>query len=167
MGWTSAVAGSLTASVTSNAALFIRDERADSSAITRLFATYPTNVRLTELFRSGGEPAPPNSRQRFQVFCPTASGHFAARRQGFTNTTRTIASAARQGLRFKSRTSQGTCVGGRVMSGMTSVVIVWVAGAPAKTRQVSRPSAFPSMDSGMVVAIVSVPKLTEAVPTYV
>ncbi len=57
-----------------------------------------------------------------------------ARRQGFTNTTRTIASAARQGLGFKYRTSQGTRVGGRVMSGMTSVVIVWVAGAPAKTR---------------------------------
>jgi hypothetical protein len=29
---------------------------------------------------------------------------------------------------------QGTCAGGRVMSGMTSVVIVALAGAPAKTR---------------------------------
>jgi hypothetical protein len=32
------------------------------------------------------------------------------------------------------RQAQGTCAGGRVMSGMTSVVIVDVAGAPAKTR---------------------------------
>jgi len=30
--------------------------------------------------------------------------------------------------------AQGICAGGRVMSGMTSVVIVEVAGAPAKTR---------------------------------
>jgi hypothetical protein len=103
--------------------------------------------------------------QMISSACPTASRRFAGGRQ-VHECERTVACVAQRGIQLNP-VSHGTCAAGTEMSGITSVVIVWVAGAPAKTRYMSRPSAFPSMDSGTVVAIVSVPTRTEAVPTGV